>query len=94
MIKTMTRLLAATAAVGLVAAPIMASANTRAGAAGAVYSTSNALPGLGRAADGEGQTEGGTSGLLIGAVAFGVIAAGAYVGFEAGDDDCVSPGAC
>lgn len=95
MIKTMTRLLAATAAVGLVAAPIMASANTRAGAAGTVYSTSNSLPGLGRAADGEGQGEGGgTSGLLIGIAAFGVIAAGAYVAFEAGDDDCASPGAC
>lgn len=94
MIKTMTRLLAASAAVGLVAAPIMANANTRAGAAGTVYSVSGSMPGLGRASDGEGQEGGGNgTGILLGIAGFGLVIAGAVVGFG-GDDDCVSPGAC
>ncbi len=44
---------AAGAALGLVAAPIVAQANTRAGDSNAVYSVSNSAPGLGRAAEGE-----------------------------------------
>ena len=95
MIKTATRLMAATAALGLVAAPIVAQANTRAGDSGAVYSVSNAAPGLGRAADGEGQEGGGIGiGLLLlgGAAAItGILIATDVIGQ---DDDCASPGAC
>lgn len=49
--KTMSRMLAATAALGLVFAPIAAQANTRAGDSQSVYSVAN--PGLGREDDGE-----------------------------------------
>lgn len=93
MTKTVTRMMAAAAALGLVAAPIMAHANTRAGASTASYSASNALQGLGRAASGEGQgEEGGAGGLLLGAVAGGLFIAGIY--FASDDDNCASPGAC
>ncbi|WP_285713676.1 hypothetical protein [Erythrobacter oryzae] len=96
MIKTVTRMLAATAALGLVAAPIMAQANTRAADSAAAYSTANALPGLGRAAGGEGQAEEGAGGsaLLIGGVAVAVIIGGIVVASDSGDNGCASPGAC
>lgn len=96
MIKTVTRILAATAALGLVVAPIMAQANTRAADSAPAYSTSNALPGLGRAAGGEGQSEGGIGGgsLLIGGVAVAVIVNGIVVASDSGDNGCASPGAC
>jgi hypothetical protein len=99
MIKTVSRMMAATAALGLVAAPMMANANTRAGDSGAVYSTSNAAPGLGRAAGGEGQgeEEGGAGSLLIGAGALGAIVVGGLIAggvIGGNDDDCASPGAC
>lgn len=91
--KTATRLMAATAALGLVAAPIVAQANTRAGDRGTVYSTSNALPGLGRAASGEGQEEGiGAGEVLLGLGAAGLIVAGAVVAANSGSDDDASPG--
>ena len=93
MMKIVTRMMAATAAIGLVAAPMVASANTRAGDAGAVYGTSNALPGLGRAAAGEGQGEGaGASAILLGVAGVALIGAGIYFATEG--DDCASPGAC
>jgi hypothetical protein len=95
MTKTVTRIMAAAAAIGLVAAPIMAQANTRAGDSTATYSTSNALPGLGRAADGEGQGEGagiGATGYVIGAVAVAVIVAGTVTAADGGEDDDASPG--
>lgn len=93
MTKTVTRMMAAAAALGLVAAPIMAHANTRAGDSNAAYSTSNALPGLGRAAGGEGQgeEEGGSGALLLGAAAVGVIIAGIVVAADSGNQDA-SPG--
>jgi len=99
MIKTVSRMMAATAALGLVAAPMMANANTRAGDSGAVYSTSNAAPGLGRAAAGEGQgeEEGGAGSLLLGAAAGGAIIVGILIATDvigSDDDDCASPGAC
>ncbi|HEY6964305.1 MAG TPA: hypothetical protein VI407_03745 [Erythrobacter sp.] len=97
MIKTMTRMMAATAALGLVAAPIIAHANTRAGDSNSVYSA-NSAPGLGRAAAGEGQDEGegGAGSLLLGAGAVGLIVVGGLIAFDViGDDnDCASPGAC
>lgn len=96
MIKTVTRMMAATAALGLIAAPIMANANTRAADSGAIYSMTNAQPGLGRAADGEGQSEGGGS-LILGLFAGVTIIAGILVATDViGDDndDCASPGAC
>ncbi len=98
MMKTVTRMMAATAALGLVAAPMVASANTRAGDSGAVYTTSNAMPGLGRASAGEGQGEedAGVGGLLIGAAAAGAIIVGILIATDVigGDNDCASPGAC
>lgn len=85
MTKTVTRMMAAAAALGLVAAPIVAQANTRA--------DSSVLPGLGRAASGEGQSEEGEAGaLLLGATAGGLIIAGIY--FASDDDSCASPAAC
>lgn len=93
MTKTVTRMIAAAAALGLVAAPIMAQANTRAGDSTATYSTSNALPGLGRAAGGEGQGEEAGGGyLLLGAAAVGVIFAGVVVAADSGDNGDTSPG--
>lgn len=93
MTKTVTRMMAAAAALGLVAAPIMAQANTRAGSSSAGYSTANALPGLGRAASGEGQEEeGGFGEILLGAAAGGLFIAGVY--FASDDGECASPGAC
>ncbi len=96
MTKTVTRMMAAAAALGLVAAPIMAQANTRAADSGASYSTSNALPGLGRAAGGEGQTEEGTGigTIFLGGLAVATIIGGVVVASDSGDDDCASPGAC
>jgi hypothetical protein len=93
MTKTVTRMMASVAAMGLVAAPIMAHANTRAGDSSGAYSTSNVLPGLGRAASGEGQgEEGGAGALLLGAAAAGLVVAGIY--FASDDEECASPGAC
>lgn len=94
MTKIVTRMMAATAALGLVAAPIVAQANTRAGDSAATYSTSNALPGLGRAAGGEGQAEegAGVGGLLLGGVAVAAIIAGVVVASDSGGDDDASPG--
>jgi len=95
MTKTMTRMMAATAALGLVAAPIMAHANTRAAGAAPTYSISNALPGLGRADDGEGQAESGTlTAIIVGTVAAGAIIAGIVVASESGGtgDDNSTPG--
>lgn len=98
MIKTVSRVMAAVAALGLVAAPMAVSANTRAGDSGAVYSTSNAAPGLGRAATGEGQDdESGIGGVLIGVAAGAAIITGILIATDViGDDDgdCASPGAC
>lgn len=94
MTKTMTRMMAATAALGLVAAPIMAHANTRAGDSGMVYSTSNAQPGLGRAAGGEGQEEGGAGTILLGGLTVAAIIGGIVVAADSGDNGCASPGAC
>jgi len=87
MIKTVTRMLAASAALGLVAAPIMAQANTRAADSSAVYSVSN--PGLGRAADGEGQAEGaGIAGFILPVATVTVIVLGTLVATDViGEDD-------
>jgi hypothetical protein len=99
MIKTVSRMMVATAALGLVSAPIMVQANTRAGDSGSVYSIGNSAPGLGRAAGGEeqGEEEGGIGTLLLtgGAVSL-IVVGGLLAGGVIGDDDsdCVSPGAC
>lgn len=93
MTKTVTRMMAAAAALGLVAAPIMAQANTRAGDSTASYSTANALPGLGRAGDGEGQAEeGGIAPLLIGGLAVAAVIAGVATAADSNNDDDASPG--
>lgn len=94
MIKTVTRMIAATVALGFVAAPIMVQANTRAGDSGAMY----AAPGLGRAAAGEGQDEEDGVGayLLFGGAAVAIVAGILIATDVLGDDDgdCASPGAC
>lgn len=94
MTKTVTRMMATAAALGLIAAPIMAQANTRAADSAAAYSTSNALPGLGRAAAGEGQGEEGSgfTAILIGGGAIAAIIGGIVVAADSGDDDDASPG--
>ena len=94
MIKTVTRMMAAAAALGLVGAPIMAQANTRAADSAASYSTSNALPGLGRAADGEGQAEEGASltAIIVGGVAVAAIIAGIATAADSNRDEDASPG--
>lgn len=51
--KTAARLMLAAGAASLLGAPIAAQANTRAGDNAAVYSVSNAAPGLGRSDEGE-----------------------------------------
>lgn len=94
--KALTRLITAAAALGLVAAPIIALANTRAGGSALTDSVSNASPGLGRASGGEEQGEAGSGALLIGAAVVAAILVGSLAG---GDDvrvvdDCASPGAC
>jgi hypothetical protein len=96
MIKTISRLAAATAALGLVAAPIMAQANTRAGDSSSVYSMGNAAPGLGRSAEGEDIVGAGPGFLvlLIGGTLFvvGILTATDVLGDDEGD--CASPGTC
>ena len=94
MTKTVTRMMAAAAALGLVSAPIMAQANTRAADSTATYSISNALPGLGRAAGGEGQAEeGGIAPLLIGGLAVAAVVAAVATAADSNSDEDASPGA-
>lgn len=94
MTKTVTRMMAAAAALGLVAAPIMAQANTRAADSAATYSTSNALPGLGRAAAGEGQAEegAGLTAVFVGGIGIAAVIGGIVVAADSGSDDDASPG--
>jgi hypothetical protein len=93
MTKTVTRMMAAAAALGLVAAPIMAQANTRAADSTATYSTANALPGLGRAADGEGQgEETGVGPLFVGGLAVAAVIAGVAVAADSDGDSNGTPG--
>lgn len=93
MTKTVTRMMAAAAALGLVAAPIMAQANTRAADSAATYSTSNALPGLGRAADGEGLGEEVSgSAIIIGGLGIAAVIGGIIVAADSGSDEDASPG--
>jgi hypothetical protein len=94
MTKTVTRMMATAAALGLIAAPIMAQANTRAADSAASYSTSNALPGLGRAAAGEGQVEEGAgfSAILIGGLAAAAIITGIVLATDEDQNDDASPG--
>lgn len=97
MIKTMTRMMAATAALGLVAAPIVAQANTRAGDSTAVYSVGNSAPGLGRADDGEDLVAKKSGGLIYVFLAGTTFLLGIFVATDVlGDDDgnCASPGTC
>jgi hypothetical protein len=96
MIKTMSRMMAATAALGLVAAPIVAQANTRAGDSNAVYSVSSSAPGLGRAGEGEDLNGKGIGfGLLLiggATIITGILIATNVIGDD--DGDCASPGTC
>jgi hypothetical protein len=89
MMKTVTRMLAATAALGMAFAPIAAQANTRAGDNGTVYSVSK--PGLGR--DGDGEAFVAFAPLLIaGFVVAAAVAAVATAASQESNDDGQSPG--
>lgn len=91
MTKTVNRIMAGAAALGLVAAPIVAHANTRAATSSASYSTVNALPGLGRASDGEGQA-GETGSIILALAGAGLVVTGIILASD--DGECASPGAC
>lgn len=56
MSTTVIRVIAATVVAGLVATPVVAQANTRASENRVTYSASEAAPGIGRSASGEGQS--------------------------------------
>lgn len=85
--KTTSRMLAATAALGLVFAPVAAQANTRAGDSNSVYSTS--APGVGR--DDDGESLAGASSILLALLAAGLIVAGIFFATDS-DDEGQSPG--
>ncbi len=93
MMKNASRMMLAAAAASMAVMPIAAQANTRAGDSGAVYSTSNAQPGLAREANGEKLAAGGSIFLLLGALAAaitGLLIATDVIGGD--DDDDQSPG--
>lgn len=93
MMKTATRMMLAAAVASMAVMPIAAQANTRAGDSGAVYSTSNAQPGLARAANGEKLVGGGSIFLLLAAAAAaitGLLVATDVIGDD--NDDDQSPG--
>lgn len=93
MINFATRMMMTAAAASMAFAPVVAQANTRASDSKTVYSTSNAKPGLGRAAKGEKQAQGMSIILgLLGATA--VVVGGLIAGGVIGDstDDDQSPG--
>lgn len=89
MIKTMSRMMVATAAAGLAFAPIAAQANTRAGDNAPVYSSSVSQPGLARSAEGEEIR--GASGILIALLAAAAVIGG-IIAVADTDDNGQSPG--
>ncbi len=96
MTKTVTRMIASMAALGLVATPIVAQAGTRAGDSALGYSTVNAAPGLGRVAEGEGVVAAPII-WMVGLVGFSAAAFAAAVAagvVNAEDAECISPGGC
>ena len=88
MLKSVFPIALKAAVIALIASPIAAQANTRAGDSGAIYTASFAQPGSGRDADGESIASGSSFliGLLVGLGASGLIA------IIADDDDDQSPG--
>lgn len=89
MLKTMSRMMAAVAALGLVVTPVMAQANTRAGDNGTVYNVS--APGLGR--DDEGEDFAGIAPLaLVIAVVTATVTAIITAAEQVDNDDGQSPG--
>lgn len=89
MMKFVTRLAVTAAAASLAVLPIAAQANTRAGDNAAVYSTSAAQPGVGRAAEGEEAASGFA--IILGIFAAVAIGAGIFFASDS-DDDGQSPG--
>lgn len=95
MTKTVTRMIASMAAFGLVATPIVAQANTRAGDSAVTYSTTEAGPGLGREAEGEGAFAiASVLGVLVvlTPIVIGALIASGVI--QDDDGNCISPGAC
>ena len=89
MIKTMSRLMVATAAASMAFAPIAAQANTRAADNAPVYTTATAEPGVAVAAEGEELR--GASGILIALLAAAAAIAG-IIAVADTDDEGQSPG--
>lgn len=89
MIKTMSRLMVATAAASMAFAPIAVQANTRAADNAPVYTSATAEPGIARAAEGEELR--GASGILITLLAAAAAIAG-IIAISDSDDEGQSPG--
>jgi hypothetical protein len=89
MMKLVTRLAVTAAAASMAVLPIAAQANTRAGDSAAVYTTSAAQPGVGRAAEGESANSG--LGIILGILAAVAIGAGVFFASDS-EDDGQSPG--
>jgi hypothetical protein len=87
--KLATRLAVSAAAASMAVMPIAAQANTRAGDNAAVYSTSAAQPGVGRAAEGEDAKSG--FGIILGLLAAAAIIGGVFFASDS-DDNGQSPG--
>jgi hypothetical protein len=87
--KKFTRLAMTAAAASMAVMPIAAQANTRAGDNAAVYSTSAAQPGVGRAAEGEEAKSG--FGIILGLIAAAAIIGGIFLASDSNDNG-QSPG--
>lgn len=91
--NTVSRVLVAAAAAGMVFAPISAQANTRAADNAPVYSTSNASqPGLAGQAEGEEVGGGGGAGAIILALLGAAAAIAGIIAVSDDEDDGQSPG--
>jgi hypothetical protein len=93
MIKFAARAVMATAAAIMVIAPVAAQANTRAGDSASVYRVSASKPGVGRAAQGESNSDREADGetILIALLATAAIIGGIIIAAGSGDNN-QSPG--
>ncbi|MBA3862342.1 MAG: hypothetical protein C0517_00165 [Erythrobacter sp.] len=89
MIKFAARAMMATAAATMAIAPVAVQANTRAGDSASVYRVSASKPGVGRATQGESNSDGET--ILIALLAAAAIIGGIIIAASSGDNN-QSPG--
>ncbi len=92
MIKTVSRLMVASAAASMVFAPIAAQANTRAGDNAPVYTTNTTEAQPGRARDAEGESVGGGSSIILILLGAAAAIAGVVAVADSSDDGNGSPG--